>query len=234
MGRRLNGGGGRRRRRPGHPRGVDASHASRGCRWHDEHEKRTTRDNMETVECPVCMDPIGSDNSCRTECGHVFHSSCAFRAIRTDRRCSICRRELVKEEETQPPSIIREIRVEVAGVDFQEFAEQNSRLRKNYNARRRRVERRNPQLAIAKERWRLAERETTALTDAYNRQYNSEVKKVEDCLLVRNKRRERERHAHRERALKRTYDRMLEQAMGEKPPSSLDQMLVEQLGGHLE
>lgn len=189
---------------------------------------------MENSDCPVCLEPVEPHNACRTECGHVFHSACAFRAVRIDRRCSICRQELVKEESTANDPPASQVVLEIDGVDLDEFTDNIRRLRRNYHARRRRVESKNAVLKATKERWKEAEREALEATDLYNRQYNIEVKKIEARLPLRNRKRHKDRHARRERALRAQYEGMLQQVMGETPPSPLEQLLVERLGGDLD
>lgn len=189
---------------------------------------------MDNTDCPVCLEPVEAHNACRTDCGHVFHSACAFRAIRIDRRCSICRRELVKEEPSADEPSPGQVVMEIDGLDFDEFSESVRRLRRNYHARRRRMEARNALLLGTKERWKQAERESIEATNSYNRQYNIEVKRVEERLPLRNKKRHKDRYARRERALRGQYESMLAEVMGETPPSPLEQLLVERLGGDLD
>ena len=189
---------------------------------------------MENRDCPVCLEPVEPHNACRTECGHVFHSACAFRAIRIDRRCSICRQELVKEESTENDPSTSQVVLEIDGVDLDEFTANIRRLRRNYHARRRRVESKNAPLKAAKERWKQAEREALEVTDVYNRQYNIEVSKIETHLSLRNRKRHKDRQTRRERALRTQYEAMLQELMGETPPSPLEQILVERLGGDLD
>lgn len=196
---------------------------------------------MDAIDCPVCLEPVEAHNACRTDCGHVFHSACAFRAVRIDRRCSICRQELVKEEpgvrdEPSPAQIV----LEVNGLlleDFHNLDDFHARFRRlcrNYHARRRRVEARNALLMSTKERWKEAERQSMEATDAYNRQYNLEVKRVEERLSLRNKKRHKDRYARRERVWRGKYESMLADVMGVTPPSPLEQLVVENLGGDLD
>ena len=143
-------------------------------------------------------------------------------------------KKLVKEESTtnEPPT--SQVVLEIDGVDLDEFTENIRRLRRNYNARRRRVESKNALLKATKDRWKEAEREALEATDVYNRQYNIEVKKIEARLPLRNRKRHKDRQARRERALRTQYEGMLQQVMGETPPSPLEQLLVESLGGDLD
>lgn len=43
-------------------------------------------------KCPICLDGVAD---CRTRCGHEFHRSCLFKAIERDRRCPMCRTDLL-------------------------------------------------------------------------------------------------------------------------------------------
>ena len=69
--------------------------------------------------------------------------------------------------------------------------------------------------------------------DSYNRQFNLELRKLEEQRAMRMKRREMDRHLRRERLLRTKYERMLEEVMGEKPPSPLQALIVERLGNEL-
>ena len=140
----------------------------------------------------------------------------------------------MKEEPTANDLSTGQVVLEIDGVDLDEFTERIRRLRRNYNARRRRVESRNALLKATKERWKETEREALEATDLYNRQYNIEVKNIEGRLSLRNKKRHKDRQARRERALRTQYEGMLQRVMGETPPSPLEQLLVERLGGDLD
>ena len=144
----------------------------------------------------------------------------------------------MKEEANPPPpaasNVVREVHLEITGLDFDELTDRIRRLRQNYNARRRRVESRNPLLKSTRERWKREEKELAEITSKYNHLYNLEVKRVEERLPFRTKKRQKDQHARRVRALRGQYERMLEQVMGETPPLPLEQILVEGLGGALE
>jgi hypothetical protein len=55
----------------------------------------------ETIECPICMDPIdGNKNSVVTECGHKFHCSCLMKnSCHNGFDCPMCRSAMVEEME---------------------------------------------------------------------------------------------------------------------------------------
>lgn len=187
----------------------------------------TTHDT--THECPVCLDAIEPKDACHTRCGHVFHSACAFRAIRLDPRCSICRAQLVPEE----APTTRDVHIEINGVEFGEFADNMKRLRRNYHARRRRVEGRHPQLRDLRAQWQVAEQALGESDQRYEQLYEQEARLVERGLAMRAQKRERERAMRRERDTRTKYEEMLKVVMGEEPPSPLEQLLVERLGGDL-
>jgi len=48
-------------------------------------------------ECAICYEAIEMVNVAVTTCGHVFHASCAFRALDLADCCPMCRHQLVDE-----------------------------------------------------------------------------------------------------------------------------------------
>jgi hypothetical protein len=56
---------------------------------------------QETIECPICMDPIdGNKNSVVTECGHKFHCSCLMKnSCHNGFDCPMCRSAMVEDME---------------------------------------------------------------------------------------------------------------------------------------
>jgi hypothetical protein len=48
-------------------------------------------------ECAICYEPIEMVNVTVTTCGHVFHASCAFKALDRADCCPMCRHQLVDE-----------------------------------------------------------------------------------------------------------------------------------------
>jgi hypothetical protein len=48
-------------------------------------------------ECAICYEPIEMVNVTVTTCGHVFHASCAFKALDRADCCPMCRHQLVEE-----------------------------------------------------------------------------------------------------------------------------------------
>jgi hypothetical protein len=55
----------------------------------------------ETIDCPICMDPIdGNKNSVVTECGHKFHCSCLMKnSCHNGFDCPMCRATMVQDME---------------------------------------------------------------------------------------------------------------------------------------
>lgn len=186
-----------------------------------------------STECPICLDVIESKDSCTTECGHVFHSACAFRAVCLDRRCSICRHPLVPERQQQPVPE-RHIRIEVNGMEFGELSDQIRRTRRNYQARRRRLETHDALLGAMRARWKDAEAELTQSSRRYELQYGEGMRRVDAQLSVRNERHSRDRCARRERTLRNQYESHLQDILGEPPPLNIDQVLVEHFGDALD
>ena len=66
-------------------------------------EKEFAAENIvaETIECPICMDPIdGNKNSVVTECGHKFHCSCLMKnSCHNGFDCPMCRSAMVEDME---------------------------------------------------------------------------------------------------------------------------------------
>lgn len=68
-------------------------------------EKEFEAENIvqETIECPICMDPIdGNKNSVVTECGHKFHCSCLMKnSCHNGFDCPMCRFAMVEDMEEE-------------------------------------------------------------------------------------------------------------------------------------
>jgi hypothetical protein len=66
-------------------------------------EKEFEAENIvaETIDCPICMDPIdGNKNSVVTECGHKFHCSCLMKnSCHNGFDCPMCRSAMVEDME---------------------------------------------------------------------------------------------------------------------------------------
>ena len=183
----------------------------------------------ECDECPVCLDRIGASDICRTSCGHVFHSGCAFRAVRQDPRCSICRTRLVPEDE-KPRSLPRETAIDIDGVDFVEFSARVRRERRNYNARRRRMETRDQSIKEMRDGWKAAEAELRVFDARLEQKYCSELRAVKNRPEVRAMCAELQRAVRREQRLKRVYNAQLEQRLGVCPPASpLEHLLMQDI-----
>jgi len=52
------------------------------------------------VCCAICLSNVGESDTCKTDCGHVFHLSCMMRVRNT--KCPLCRNDLVHTEEMVP------------------------------------------------------------------------------------------------------------------------------------
>lgn len=66
-----------------------------------EKEFEAENNVAETIECPICMDPIdGNKNSVVTECGHKFHCSCLMKnSCHNGFDCPMCRSAMVEDME---------------------------------------------------------------------------------------------------------------------------------------
>lgn len=184
----------------------------------------------ELPECPVCLDTIDPSVMCRTTCGHAFHSECAFRAMKADpaSRCSVCRTRLVPEVAASPPKA-REITIEVDGVDFQEFSSRIQRSRRNYNARRRRLEQRDGGILALRNDWKDACKDLGQCDRQLDKLYAEEVRNLYQKPEVRALRANRLRACRREQRLKRQYQERLQSEIGAEPGSPLEQLLMQQV-----
>ena len=55
--------------------------------------------------CPVCLEEFNNThvNFCSTRCGHVFHTTCLIKSLKTtDGKCPVCRNRLILSEEVLP------------------------------------------------------------------------------------------------------------------------------------
>jgi len=58
----------------------------------------TKEENVEVIECPICMDEIKEKNKVTTECGHCFHTSCLMKNISHNGfGCPYCRTTMAEE-----------------------------------------------------------------------------------------------------------------------------------------
>lgn len=67
-----------------------------------EYEKQTTKKHLQkwssftsSTDCPICLDPMGLVNTCKTSCGHQFHLSCMM--LCEQNACPLCRKQIVEE-----------------------------------------------------------------------------------------------------------------------------------------
>ena len=47
--------------------------------------------------CPICLNPIGKNNSCITACNHSFCLTCLSISLQSNVSCPLCRDEIVPE-----------------------------------------------------------------------------------------------------------------------------------------
>ena len=131
--------------------------------------------------------------------------------------------ELVPAE--PKPEKAREVTIEIDGMDFADLSEQLRRARRNYNARRRRVEGRDPRVRAMRLKWRDAQRQMVAIEKRLEIVYAAESRAIDSRPSVRLIRQQREKIMRRERRLRIMYDTRLEQELGKKPVSPLQHLL---------
>ena len=55
---------------------------------------------IETSDCPICMEPIGTTNCVTTECRHKFCLTCFVTHCSQNNKCPLCRTEIEGASET--------------------------------------------------------------------------------------------------------------------------------------
>ena len=55
---------------------------------------------VETSDCPICMEPIGTTNCVTTECRHKFCLTCFVTHCSQNNKCPLCRTEIEGASET--------------------------------------------------------------------------------------------------------------------------------------
>ena len=55
---------------------------------------------VETSDCPICMEPIGTTNCVNTECRHKFCLTCFVTHCSQNNKCPLCRTEIEGASET--------------------------------------------------------------------------------------------------------------------------------------
>lgn len=101
--------------------------------------------------CSICLEALDADDArgqCSTPCGHRFHSTCLFRAMVERQSCPLCREQLIPAPPS-PEATLREVttvRVEITPLG------EVRRQQRNYQARRRRMERTHSTLRASKRR----------------------------------------------------------------------------------
>lgn len=188
---------------------------------------QTARAMGDVTECAVCLEPVAPGGAmCRTECGHVFHSACAFRAVREDPRCSICRQRLAPE---RAPKVTEgaQYAIEIDGMDFSEFSSGVQRARRNYHARRRRAERKDASIAALRDQWRQARKDVGECDAKLDRMYSEEMREICKRPEIRALRAFRSQMMRKEQRLNRQYHAVLEERVGQQPLSPLEQLLAQ-------
>ena len=163
------------------------------------------------TECAVCLSQV-LGSQCTTRCGHVFHSECIFRAIKSDDRCPLCRTRLVEDVQPEQPE---------HGADER----QERQARAQYMARRRRVENTDAEVAAARDSWLGAElsyNHQDAVVEDLVRDFLAEAFASDPVRLAKHRRVCARRKAQRGKG---KYRRLLEGHVGEVPEGVLDSIL---------
>ncbi len=173
------------------------------------------------MECAICLNPIDGTSSCHTDCGHTFHSTCVFKAVRTDPRCPLCRHELLPQESAPK----RQLTIEIDGTDFAQFSATVARDRRNYNARRRRLEQRDQSIKAMRDEWKKSLEDLNMWDDRLERCMAAHMRMAHHQPDVRTIKLSRIKSMRREARLKKIYDDKLLEKLGEEPPSPLESLL---------
>lgn len=154
------------------------------------------------------------NGTCRTDCGHFYHTRCLMKHVQSGGRdCPMCRRELVERDEA------KDLLSTVLEVSFQdpEQAREDARRRRNYAARRRRAERADPDFMAVSRKLKEEEETLRCLIRKKDRMYAAAMKELEKeeafkalCSEVRRCRGRRAR-------AKRRFEVMAFERLGEPP-----------------
>ena len=153
-------------------------------------------------DCPICLEPVEPTHAwARLECTHVFHSACVLQSAMHDPRCPVCRTELAKRPEVQQAHVVNvELTLHDMQVAVDEEVRSVRRQQVNYDARRRRFLRGQPQLRaqfdVVQEQRRQLRSLERRLEDAWSRESRAlwmgpafVAQKRERALLLRRIRR---------------------------------------------
>lgn len=167
----------------------------------------------EVPVCPICLEPIHED-ICRTTCGHVFHSQCAFLCLQQQTRCAVCRCELIEHKSPQVEGLLEAVAsVRIPWANDSDVV----RLRRNYNARRRRLEARDESVRRAREATRNAQQSLIAASGALESAWHDAIQSAAKNEKLVRLARERKLALRRLKRRKSQYQSMLDIALGDRP-----------------
>lgn len=180
------------------------------------------------TDCPICLSQITS-GCCETECGHRFHSKCIFESLRSNASCPICRGVLRTEQKRATSATMS-----IVELTFQERTQRERHVRRaqrNFDARRRRLERKHREISAAKQVAEDARKQYEACDLAYKRAWEAAVLLMQtDETIVAEKRR-RVLAMRRMARASRKYKSMVVERIGERPSpiESFEETLAEAL-----
>lgn len=159
------------------------------------------------MECPICLTEIKSA-PCETECGHKFHSKCIFEAIQRNVACPMCRLPLCDSNRIDK------------GIEIMFTRRDNSELQRqqrNYDARRRRYERNNPDVMSMKHNAEQAFRAFANYHAVFEDLWNVEIEKLGFHPEIAKAKRARALAMRRMRRAASAYKKRIEDTLGARP-----------------
>lgn len=161
------------------------------------------------MDCPICLSCIES-GGCETECGHTFHSKCIFEAMQRSVSCPICRAALC--EQRKPVHT-----VEISEITFHERDQQLRRQQRNYDARRRRLERINASVATAKNSAESSYKDFLNKHSEYEELWESAIRTLQQQPDIAKMKHARHLAMRRMRRAGNRYKALVTDTLGERP-----------------
>ena len=182
------------------------------CLDGEEEEDGKEKEKGEGEQDRRCDDQ-SINGTCRTDCGHFYHTRCLMKHVQSGGRdCPMCRRELVEREAKDMLSTVLE-------VSFQdpEQVREDARRRRNYAARRRRAERADPDFMAVSRKLKEEEGTLRCLIRKKDRMYAAAMKELEREEAFKALCSEVRRCRGRKARARRRFDSMAFDRLGEPP-----------------